>query len=193
MDSKLVVEQMSGRWKVKHPDLKPLARKATALVGEFEQVDFEWVPRAENSHADRLANEAMDAAAPGSRVAGARTAGRRGGRGPRGRPLPDPAADRRRSGCGRRRRCGRTADADGRRRADADGVDTTPTWQDPAAALPHPRDGEPTRFVVVRHGETTWGAQARFAGRKDVSLTPAAGGRPRRWPAGSRVWRRPWC
>ena len=55
---------------------------------------------------------------------------------------------------------------------ETDGVDTTPTWQDPAAALPHPRDGEPTRFVIVRHGETTWGAQARFAGRKDVSLTP---------------------
>jgi probable phosphoglycerate mutase len=55
---------------------------------------------------------------------------------------------------------------------DAGDVGTQPTEQDPAAALPHPRDGEPTRFVVVRHGETTWGVQARFAGRKDVSLTP---------------------
>ena len=65
MDSKLVVEQMSGRWKVKHPDMKPLVQQATALVGQFERVDFEWVPRAENSHADRLANEAMDAAGQG--------------------------------------------------------------------------------------------------------------------------------
>ena len=65
MDSKLVVEQMSGRWRVKHPDLKPLAARATELVDQFDQVDFEWVPRGLNSHADRLANEAMDAARDG--------------------------------------------------------------------------------------------------------------------------------
>ena len=162
MDSKLVVEQMSGRWKVKHPDMKPLVQKATALVGEFDRVDFEWVPRAENSHADRLANEAMDAAAQGrewqepGRAEAERPAGAADG--PAAEPL-DPAADA---------LAGPAAD-DG---ADPDATDTTPTWQDPAAALPHPRDGEPTRFVIVRHGETTWGAQARFAGRKDVSLTP---------------------
>jgi len=65
MDSKLVVEQMSGRWQVKHPDMKPLARKASELVRDFDRVTFEWVPRAENTHADRLANEAMDAAKEG--------------------------------------------------------------------------------------------------------------------------------
>ena len=48
MDSKLVVEQMSGRWKVKHPDMKPFASRAAGLVGRFEKVDFEWVPRARN-------------------------------------------------------------------------------------------------------------------------------------------------
>lgn len=63
MDSKLVVEQMSGRWRVKHPDLIELNRQATALVRGFDRVDFTWIPRAENAHADRLANEAMDAAA----------------------------------------------------------------------------------------------------------------------------------
>lgn len=65
MDSKLVVEQLSGRWQVKHPDMKPLARQAMSLVRGFESVSFTWVPRARNSHADRLANEAMDAAAQG--------------------------------------------------------------------------------------------------------------------------------
>lgn len=61
MDSKLVVEQMSGRWKVRHPDMIPLARQAQELVGRFSSVEFTWIPRAQNSHADRLANEAMDA------------------------------------------------------------------------------------------------------------------------------------
>lgn len=65
LDSKLVVEQMSGRWRVKHADLKPLALRAAALVRGFKSVRFTWVPRAENSHADRLANEAMDAATRG--------------------------------------------------------------------------------------------------------------------------------
>lgn len=63
LDSKLVVEQMSGRWKVKHPDLAPLYQQATALATRFDRVTYTWVPRAKNSHADRLANEAMDAAA----------------------------------------------------------------------------------------------------------------------------------
>ena len=63
MDSKLVVEQMSGRWKVKHPDMAPLHQQATALSTRFERITYTWIPRAKNSHADRLANEAMDAAA----------------------------------------------------------------------------------------------------------------------------------
>jgi probable phosphoglycerate mutase len=63
MDSKLVVEQMSGRWRVKHPDLAELNATARALASQFERVSYRWIPRAENSHADRLANEAMDAAA----------------------------------------------------------------------------------------------------------------------------------
>jgi ribonuclease H / adenosylcobalamin/alpha-ribazole phosphatase len=63
MDSKLVVEQMSGRWKVKHPDLIELHAQARKLAARFERISYAWVPRARNSHADRLANEAMDAAA----------------------------------------------------------------------------------------------------------------------------------
>src|SRR6201993_1056581 len=63
LDSKLVVEQMSGRWKVKHPDIAGLHGQARRLAAGFEHVSFTWVPREQNSHADRLANEAMDAAA----------------------------------------------------------------------------------------------------------------------------------
>jgi ribonuclease HI len=63
MDSKLVVEQMSGRWKVKHPAMQPLAAEAAVLVRELGPVRFEWVPRARNGRADALANQAMDAQA----------------------------------------------------------------------------------------------------------------------------------
>ncbi|WP_078316391.1 bifunctional RNase H/acid phosphatase [Mycobacterium sp. D16Q16] len=62
MDSKLVVEQMSGRWKVKHPDLITLYRQAITAAMQFETVDYKWIPRERNKHADRLANEAMDRA-----------------------------------------------------------------------------------------------------------------------------------
>ncbi|MFD8915029.1 bifunctional RNase H/acid phosphatase [Streptomyces sp. NPDC059575] len=66
MDSKLVVEQMSGRWKIKHPDMKPLAMEASRIFPPG-RVTYTWMPRAENKHADRLANEAMDAGARGER------------------------------------------------------------------------------------------------------------------------------
>ena len=63
MDSKLVVEQMSGRWQIKHPGLRPLAAQAAGLVRRFDTVVFPWVPRKQNARADALANAAMDAAA----------------------------------------------------------------------------------------------------------------------------------
>ncbi len=123
LDSKLVVEQMSGRWKIKNADLQSLAAAAQQLASRFDRVDFEWVPRARNGHADRLANEAMDAAASG------------GGRQTPDADRPDPAA------------------------------------LAPAVPLPFDTEKGATRFVVVRHGQTTWGAQLRFAGREDVPLT----------------------
>ena len=58
MDSKLVVEQMSGNWKIKHADMRPLALQAKALA-PFGTT-YTWVPREQNKHADRLANEALD-------------------------------------------------------------------------------------------------------------------------------------
>ncbi|GAA2626825.1 bifunctional RNase H/acid phosphatase [Paractinoplanes durhamensis] len=62
MDSKLVIEQMSGRWQIKHPGLRPLAATAAELVTRFEKVTFEWIPRERNKAADALANRAMDEA-----------------------------------------------------------------------------------------------------------------------------------
>lgn len=67
MDSKLVVEQMSGRWKIKHPDMKPLALEA-GRVFPPGRVTYEWIPREQNKRADRLANQAMDSGASASSV-----------------------------------------------------------------------------------------------------------------------------
>ncbi|GAA4344603.1 bifunctional RNase H/acid phosphatase [Angustibacter luteus] len=64
MDSKLVVEQMSGRWKIKHEDMRRLAAQARDVV-DPSQVSYTWIPRERNKAADRLANEAMDDAARG--------------------------------------------------------------------------------------------------------------------------------
>jgi probable phosphoglycerate mutase len=60
MDSKLVVEQMSARWKVKHPDMQKLALQARRIARQLGSVRYTWVPRAQNSAADALANSAMD-------------------------------------------------------------------------------------------------------------------------------------
>jgi ribonuclease HI len=59
MDSRLVVEQMSGRWRISHPDMQAQARRARALIAGRD-VAFEWVPRLQNARADAAANTAMD-------------------------------------------------------------------------------------------------------------------------------------
>jgi ribonuclease H / adenosylcobalamin/alpha-ribazole phosphatase len=60
LDSKLVVEQMSGRWRIKHPDLQPLALAAREAARGLGHVSYVWVPRERNRRADKLANDAMD-------------------------------------------------------------------------------------------------------------------------------------
>jgi len=59
LDSKLVVEQMSGKWKIRHPEMRELALQAKKIHAH-ELLKFVWVPRESNSHADRLVNEALD-------------------------------------------------------------------------------------------------------------------------------------
>jgi ribonuclease HI len=59
-DSELVVRQVEGTYKVKHPDMRPLHREATALLARFEEARVVHVPRERNREADRLANRALD-------------------------------------------------------------------------------------------------------------------------------------
>lgn len=74
LDSKLIVEQLAGRWRVKDAKLAPLHAEAKAMLGGFRRWSATHVPRAQNSTADRLANEALDRVAAGgpARVARAR-------------------------------------------------------------------------------------------------------------------------
>ncbi|RZU37729.1 putative phosphoglycerate mutase [Streptomyces sp. BK022] len=163
MDSKLVVEQMSGRWKIKHPDMKPLAAEARGIFPPG-RVTYEWIPRERNKHADRLANEAMDAGAkgeawtprapavlepegpPGDARAGAAAARAALAQ---GRPaLPsEPAAS------------AEPARSDARAaRTVASATTSSPGW---SAA---PDLGAPATFVLLRHGETPLTPQKRFSG-----------------------------
>jgi ribonuclease HI len=59
-DSELVVKQMAGQYRVKHPDMQSLHRQAQDLRRRFEHVDIAHVRRAQNKDADRLANQALD-------------------------------------------------------------------------------------------------------------------------------------
>ncbi|MGW0757212.1 bifunctional RNase H/acid phosphatase [Streptomyces sp. NPDC002814] len=146
MDSKLVVEQMSGRWKIKHPAMKPLAAEAAAVFG-VEQVTYEWIPRELNRRADRLANEAMDTGGSASSL-------RRGaGEGPGGGPAE--------------------GDADVRAaKADAD-IRAARNVATPAVGWGGADLGAPATFVLLRHGETLLTPQKRFSGRggTDPSLS----------------------
>jgi ribonuclease HI len=74
-DSLLMVEQMKGRYKVRHPGLKPLYERARELVRTFDRVSFHAVRRELNKDADALANQAMDAQEAAERDRGGREAG----------------------------------------------------------------------------------------------------------------------
>jgi ribonuclease H / adenosylcobalamin/alpha-ribazole phosphatase len=163
LDSKLVVEQLSGRWKIKHADMRRLALQARDLMAEIVaaggSVRFEWVPRADNEHADRLSNVAMD----GDSVS--RDLWRTGPddedlvSGPE-RPLSGTP-----SAAGR--------DADGR---SGDPQDTAPAVDLAMGTAPLPdRRGSVTRVVLVRHGVTTFTEEARLDGRGgfDPPLSPS--------------------
>lgn len=60
MDSMLVIRQMKGEWKIKHPNMQPLAARVHELARQFGSVSYEHVYREYNKEADKLANEAMD-------------------------------------------------------------------------------------------------------------------------------------
>ncbi|MFF3512918.1 bifunctional RNase H/acid phosphatase [Streptomyces sp. NPDC002573] len=171
MDSKLVVEQMSGRWKIKHPAMRPLAMQAAALF-PAGQVTYEWIPREQNKHADRLANEAMDAGSRGERWEPSRSTAESDARAV---TLPEPAGPPGDAAVGaakaRAALAGATATAPG----DARTVGSTAADVRAAryvAAAP-PDLGAPTTFVLLRHGETPLTPLKRFSGSggSDPSLS----------------------
>jgi ribonuclease HI len=93
LDSELLVEQLNGRYRVKHRDLLPLYKEVLVLLGALGKVTFTHVPRGINIAADRLANQALDEAArprSGGEPPNERAARRR----ERGRALPSPARGR---------------------------------------------------------------------------------------------------
>ncbi len=141
MDSKLVVEQMSGRWQVKHPDMKPLAERARGILPNAA-VTYEWIPRSLNRHADRLANEALDAAAAG-RAWVSKTPSAPGGE------VPEPATATGAAGPGAA--------------AAAEPAAARAAWS--------PDLGRPTRLLLLRHGVTPLTLEKRFAGIGDPPLT----------------------
>lgn len=61
-DSELIAKQVNGQYKVKHADMKPLHAAALQVLGGFDAWTVRSVPRAQNSHADALVNQALDAA-----------------------------------------------------------------------------------------------------------------------------------
>ncbi|MEU7155698.1 bifunctional RNase H/acid phosphatase [Streptomyces chrestomyceticus] len=141
MDSKLVVEQMSGRWKIKHPDMRPLAAEARGVFPP-SRVAYEWIPREENKHADRLANEAMDAGKAGRQWEPRDSRAGLDAGGP-ARSAAARAAD---------------AAAEAAETESADGPKTPPAGWAPADL------GAPTTLVLLRHGETALTPQKRFSG-----------------------------
>jgi ribonuclease HI len=70
LDSKLVVEQMNGRYRIKAPELIPLHQKATELLREFPEVQVTHLERERNRGADALANKAIDAKVPKKKFGG---------------------------------------------------------------------------------------------------------------------------
>ncbi|TXS02828.1 bifunctional RNase H/acid phosphatase [Streptomyces sp. col6] len=169
MDSKLVVEQMSGRWKIKHPDMKPLAAEAAGVLPGAD-ITYEWIPRERNKHADRLANEAMDA----------------GGRGAQWEPSASTAAlDAPRSSVADalppiEGPPGNAVAGAARARAALNRTSAPPPSE---PATPQvgwgsaPDLGAPATLVLLRHGETALTPQKRFSGSGGTDPELSAAGR----------------
>ena len=147
LDSRLVVEQLSGRWQVKHPDLRPLVRDGASLAASFGpgHVTYTWIPRERNKDADRLANRAMDEGT--------------------GQPLGAKASG---TSSGSR--------ASGSLSGSLSSSLSAPRAAAPAELPPSNRivgwtaGAPPTTLVLVRHGATTFTVEKRFSGVGDPPL-----------------------
>lgn len=158
LDSKLIVEQMSGRWKIKNADLQPLALEVRRVFPPGH-VTYTWVPRAENAHADRLVNQALDGKPIG--VASLTS--------PVAPPpaSPDPSVT-----------VAGAAPAVSQPAAPEQAVpeQAVPEQAVPGPAVPEPSSpanrlaawapelGTPTTLLVVRHGQTELTTARRFSG-----------------------------
>ncbi|WP_208115269.1 MULTISPECIES: bifunctional RNase H/acid phosphatase [Pseudonocardia] len=143
LDSKLVVEQMSGRWKVKHPGLQLLVDEARDLVRQFDSVTFGWIPRKDNARADALANRAMDGESNPTPDPSAAA-------GPEPRPAPPE----------------RSASTGGSGDSGIAGTDSSA-----AAAAWTGQAGTPVRMILLRHGQTELSVERRYSGHGDPELT----------------------
>ncbi|MGM7421894.1 bifunctional RNase H/acid phosphatase [Cellulosimicrobium sp. CpK407] len=164
MDSRLVVEQMSGRWQIKHDDMRRLAAEAAAVL-PAGQVAYEWVPRAQNAAADALANEAMDTAGtvardypPEGATPGA------------GDDEPDPAA----------------ADAPAEVPGESAAFDTPAR---PSGAAVRFDDAPALTVVLVRHGQTPLTVAGAFSGSSVLGPSLTARGRTQAAQAADLVFR----
>ncbi|MEU6671544.1 bifunctional RNase H/acid phosphatase [Streptomyces sp. NPDC046727] len=174
MDSKLVVEQMSGRWKIKHPAMKPLATEARSVFPP-DQVTYEWIPREQNKHADRLANEAMDAGAKGrqwspseSRAALDTLPALPEPSGPPGDAAAGAAKARAALAEGRAAGQVKPVAAAAEDDVEAEAVRETHPAGERKVSTPGwsaaPDLGAPATLVLLRHGETPLTPQKRFSG-----------------------------
>jgi ribonuclease H / adenosylcobalamin/alpha-ribazole phosphatase len=120
MDSRLVVEQMTGSWRIKHPDMRQLALEAQRLAPPG--TTYTWVPREDNTAADRLGNEALDGIRSGVTV----------------------------SASGADEAFVEVGEAEAQEKPAPRG------WAAPGA--------EPTRLILIRHGETDHTTEKRFSG-----------------------------
>ena len=156
MDSKLVVEQMSGRWKIKHPDMKPLAARVKELEATLAAVTYNWVPRAQNKRADELANRAMDDGIGGRWFDDALSF--------------QPAASSAEAG---EDAAPAPAGASGAAGNESKGAEITgaAAVTDAASAPEWHPGGKPTRLWVLRHGQTEMSVQKQFSGLSDPELT----------------------
>ena len=151
MDSRLVVEQMSGRWKIKHDDMKRLAAQAAGVLPDA-YITYMWVPRAENAAADALANEAMDAREGSRRDHAALSADAAGSDHAAGSDEAAPApSGRSTSGAVRAPR--------------------------PSGAVMRFDDEEPLTVVLIRHGETPMTATKAYSGSSVPGPSLTAAGR----------------
>lgn len=153
MDSKLVIEQMAGRWKIKNEGLRPLALEARDLARRLRVREWTWIPRERNKHADRLANEAMDAAAKGLTWKASGTAA----------PSRTP-----RTGAHEQTDLldsGDISDLSAPSASRVSGERTKGTgWAPPTRVA--------TSLLLLRHGETPLSVERRFSGLGDPELTP---------------------